>query len=261
MKTTHLLSTAALCVALGAGAAAAQGTQQHTQQQMPDRAPTAQQNAPAEKSGPALRGGAHQGAQTTGQGQSGRELNERSNRGDQNGGGSRAQDTRPGMNRNAEESRPGMNKNERSDRTGQTTRERKEGATSGSGSKQNARENERSGERERATQRSNGRDRDGGTVRERETTTGQGAGRAARLSPEQRTRITTIIKERNVQPARINVPVRVGVRVPRTVQFYPLPPRVIEVYPEWRGYDYILVSGQILIIDPDTYEIVAVLPA
>jgi hypothetical protein len=36
---------------------------------------------------------------------------------------------------------------------------------------------------------------------------------------------------------------------------------VIVVYPEWRGYDYILVGNEILVIDPRTHEIVAILEA
>ena len=40
-----------------------------------------------------------------------------------------------------------------------------------------------------------------------------------------------------------------------------LPVEVIVVYPEWRGYDYILVGDQILVIDPRSHEIVAVLDA
>ena len=42
---------------------------------------------------------------------------------------------------------------------------------------------------------------------------------------------------------------------------YPLPVQVIEVYPEWRGFSYILVGDQIVIISPRTHEIVAILDA
>ena len=31
------------------------------------------------------------------------------------------------------------------------------------------------------------------------------------------------------------------------------------IYPEWRGYEYVLVHNQIIVIDPGTYEIVAIL--
>jgi hypothetical protein len=35
----------------------------------------------------------------------------------------------------------------------------------------------------------------------------------------------------------------------------------VSIYPEWRGYEYILVRDEIVVIDPATYEIVAVLNA
>ena len=52
-----------------------------------------------------------------------------------------------------------------------------------------------------------------------------------------------------------------GTRVPDSVHFYPLPREVFVIYPEWRGYDYILVGDEILVIDPRTHEIVAILDA
>lgn len=93
------------------------------------------------------------------------------------------------------------------------------------------------------------------------TTTGQ-AGAGAKLSTEQRTQITSVIKEQRVQPAtNVNFAISVGTRVPRDVTFYTLPERVVTIYPEWRSYKYILVKEQIVIVDPNTYEIVAVLEA
>ena len=83
----------------------------------------------------------------------------------------------------------------------------------------------------------------------------------ANLSTEQRTKINTIIRQNKVEPAHLNVSVRVGTRVPESVRFYPLPAEVFVVYPEWRGYDYILVGDQILVINPRTHEIVAILEA
>lgn len=31
------------------------------------------------------------------------------------------------------------------------------------------------------------------------------------------------------------------------------------IYPEWRGYNFILVRDEIVVIDPHTYEIIAVI--
>jgi hypothetical protein len=84
---------------------------------------------------------------------------------------------------------------------------------------------------------------------------------AVKLTTEQRTKITTIIRQQKVAPAQLNVSVRVGTRVPDSVRFYPLPVEVLVVYPEWRGYDYIMVGDEILVINPRTHEIVAIIEA
>jgi hypothetical protein len=94
-----------------------------------------------------------------------------------------------------------------------------------------------------------------------ETTVGQ-AGAAAKLSTEQRTQITTVIRDQHVQPLNnVNFSISVGGRVPREVRFHPLPREVVTVYPEWRGYEFVLVNNQIVVVDPRTYEIVAILDA
>jgi hypothetical protein len=92
-------------------------------------------------------------------------------------------------------------------------------------------------------------------------TTGQ-AGAAAKLSTEQRTQITTVIKQQNVQPlTNVNFSISVGTHVPRTVSFHRLPAQVVTIYPDWRGYEFFLVNGQIIVVNPRTLEIVAILEA
>ena len=93
------------------------------------------------------------------------------------------------------------------------------------------------------------------------TTSGQGAaGTSASLTTEQRTRISTTIRQTNVRPVtNVNFSISVGTRVPRTVSRHRLPATVIEVYPSWRGYEYILVGNDIIVINPRTLEIVAVI--
>ncbi len=98
------------------------------------------------------------------------------------------------------------------------------------------------------------------------TTTGQGAAGsqgAANLSTEQRTRIRTVIKEKStVKPVtNVNFSISIGTRVPHSVHLYPLPVQVVEYYPAWRGYEFILVGDQIVVINPRTFEIVAVIEA
>jgi hypothetical protein len=90
-------------------------------------------------------------------------------------------------------------------------------------------------------------------------TVGQ-AGAGAKLSTEQRTRITSVIREQHVAPvSHVNFSIAVGTRVPRDVTFHTLPTEVVSIYPEWRGYEYILVGDQLVVIDPRSMEIVAVL--
>ena len=94
-----------------------------------------------------------------------------------------------------------------------------------------------------------------------QTTVGQ-AGAGAKLSSEQRTKITTVIKSQHVAPVEhVNFSISVGTRIPHDVRFYPLPAEVVTIYPEWRGYEFILVGDQIVVIDPRSFEIVAVIEA
>jgi hypothetical protein len=94
------------------------------------------------------------------------------------------------------------------------------------------------------------------------TTTGQGvAAGAAKLSTEQRTKVDAAFRARKVPSIHLNVSVSVGTRVPESVHFYPMPVEVVDVYPEWRGYDFILVGDEIVIVDPRTHEIVAIFEA
>lgn len=95
----------------------------------------------------------------------------------------------------------------------------------------------------------------------RSQTVGQ-AGAGAKLTTEQRTRITTVIRDQHVAPVtNVNFAISVGTRVPRDVTFHPLPTEIVSIYPDWRGYEFILVRDQIVVVDPRTLEIVAVLDA
>jgi hypothetical protein len=92
-------------------------------------------------------------------------------------------------------------------------------------------------------------------------TVGQ-AGAGAKLSSEQRTKITTVIRDQHVAPVNnVNFSIAVGTRVPHEMSFHPLPTEIVNIYPDWRGYEFILVRNQIVVVDPQTFEIVAVLDA
>lgn len=122
--------------------------------------------------------------------------------------------------------------------------------------------NGRKSDRMNAESRGNETDRDRQRSETRpQTTTGQ-AGASAKLSTQQRTKITNVIRERRVQPeTNINFNISVGTRVPRSVHFHPLPAEIVTVYPDWRGYEFFLVRDEIIVVNPQTLEIVAVLEA
>jgi hypothetical protein len=88
-------------------------------------------------------------------------------------------------------------------------------------------------------------------------------GRSVQLSEDQRSQVKTIVSRGNAPRFNGNVDfdVRVGTRIPRTVHFTALPEDIVRIVPEYRGFDYVLVRDEILIIDPDTLEIVAIIPA
>jgi hypothetical protein len=147
----------------------------------------------------------------------------------------------------------------------QRAQDMKQDAAPGQKSKSMSSENEKAGAakdmkaEDRNGNMNRAEDRNGGA--KSTTTTGQ-AGAGGKLSTEQRTRITTVIKSQHVQPAtNINFSISVGTRVPRNVGFHPLPAEIITVYPEWRGYEFFLVNDQIIVVNPRTLEIVDVIDA
>jgi hypothetical protein len=94
-------------------------------------------------------------------------------------------------------------------------------------------------------------------------TTGQGAAAgSAKLSTEQRTTVRSAIQKQNARPlSNVNFSISIGTRVPRDVRFYRVPTQLVAFYPSWRGYDYFLVGDQIVVVNPRTHQIVAVLDA
>ena len=84
---------------------------------------------------------------------------------------------------------------------------------------------------------------------------------SANLNESQRTRVTESIARLNVAPLNnVNFSLSVGTVVPRDVRFQPLPPDIVEVMPQYRGYSFLVVRDEIVIVEPATYKIVDVLP-
>ncbi|MFY9292567.1 MAG: DUF1236 domain-containing protein, partial [Methylorubrum rhodinum] len=82
------------------------------------------------------------------------------------------------------------------------------------------------------------------------------------LSSTQRTEFRQSITRTNVRAVtNVNFSVNVGTAIPRSVALHPLPPAILTLVPAYRGFQFILVQDDIVIIDPDTYEIIDIIPA
>jgi len=92
-------------------------------------------------------------------------------------------------------------------------------------------------------------------------TTGNAATSATAAPPaEKRTQITSAIKQEKVEEVtNVNFNIAIGTAVPAGVRYHSLPTRIVEIYPEWRGYDFILVHGRYIILRPHTHEIVYII--
>ncbi len=283
-KHTFLIATAVAALTIGSGAAFAQG------------APNT--NAPAEKAAPGAHGGAapsHNAAPPNRMGESG----QNTNRGRETTG--QAPNEQPGMQKGTPKSdrlneRGEGNKatkpNERSERnernrstTGQAPNEQP-GMQKGTPKSDRLNErsegnkatkpNERSerNERNRSTTGQGTNENRGSNMENRSGTNENRAneprgnassarGGSANLTVEQRTKIHSIIVGQRSAPrvARVDFDVSVGTRVPRTVHLVAVPETIVSIEPSWRGFQYFLVGDEIVVVDPGTMEIVAVLPA
>jgi Protein of unknown function (DUF1236) len=249
MRKARLLSTVAATLLLTVGIASAQNTNMK-KDEAPTQAPAAQQKAPAEKVAPTMKPGEQKAGvqqkapETTGQAPKASDADK-----------PRASD------------KGAMDKDKGAMDKGAVDKKMDKGAAAKSPSDANGSADAKIKANEKASENAGAKEAAPGSAKPAGTagagaTTGQGAAAgSAKLTTEQHAKITTIIKQQKVEPAHLNVSVSVGTRVPDSVRFYPLPVEVIVVYPEWRGYDYILVGDQILVIDPRSHEIVAVLDA
>jgi hypothetical protein len=87
-------------------------------------------------------------------------------------------------------------------------------------------------------------------------------GASGALSNEQHVRIRDTLRGEKAEHLKnVQFAITIGEAVPRTVHLYKLPVGIVEYVPQYRDYEYILVGDEILIVDPRTLRIVAVIPA
>ncbi len=115
-------------------------------------------------------------------------------------------------------------------------------------------------DRARTGQDQRGQDKD--RARQGQADRGKDARGGTQLSEQQRTnvreRFTRSGADRN-RVTNVNFDIRVGASVPRSVVLHTLPVDVVEVVPAYRSYRYVYVGDDIVIVNPATFAVVAVI--
>lgn len=159
---------------------------------------------------------------------------------------------------------PDRDSDKRGERAGSP--EKKDGGTA---QQTRDRDNQRAGQRDRDDDRANRQDRDRASGdrdrdRDRDRTAGdredRKGGDRVQFSERERTTFRDTIRRENVERTNVNINVSVGATVPRNVTLRPLPSAIVEINPAYRSYRYVVVRDEIVIINPQTYRVVEVLP-
>ena len=84
------------------------------------------------------------------------------------------------------------------------------------------------------------------------------------VSSQQRTRIRQVVVSRHLvsrlRVRHVNFAVRVGVVVPRTIRLFVVPQEIMVIVPRFRHFRCFIFDGELIIVDPVTFVIVAVIP-
>jgi hypothetical protein len=91
----------------------------------------------------------------------------------------------------------------------------------------------------------------------------QGNASHVTLNDEQRTKIRQTVISAHGAPrvSHVDFDLAVGTVVPRGhIHFVPVPRLLVDIEPAWRGYDYFIYEDELVIIDPRTMTIIAVVP-
>ncbi len=270
-KNTLLIAAAVAALTAGSSLAFAQGAPGASQG---EKANPASKSAPAEKMAPssaAKPGGAEhaqRGEQknehsTVGQGQMNErnkagQANERSKAGEANKMGqanerNKTKSETTGQAPN-QANQPSSQSNQKQDKLKSNAEQNKLKANEKAGQERN--------ERNRATTGQAPENR--GTTGQSTTESRSSTSGSVTLSTEQRTKIHSIIVSERSAPrvAHVDFDVRVGTVVPRgKVKLVSLPSTIVEIEPAWRGYEYFLIGDEIVVVEPGTLRIVAVIPA
>ena len=88
------------------------------------------------------------------------------------------------------------------------------------------------------------------------------AAKSVQLTTEKKERVRTAFKGTNVRHIdHVDITINVGTRAPSDWDYAEVPVVVIETVPEYRGYRYAWIDDRYVIVEPSTYEVVAIIDA
>lgn len=160
------------------------------------------------------------------------------------------------------ERRDRPDRGERSERRAKGSDADKAERRSRAGDREAGRDRANRGER---TRESRERDDDADRASEGASEGAEGKGRPSgsltRLDSEKRSEVQSVFRTHRSEAIveDIDIDVNIGVSVPRTVVLHEVPQEVIVLVPDYRAYKYFIYDDQVVVVDPDTLEIVDIL--
>lgn len=245
MKKSLLATVAAVTLIASLGIASAQkqdGPAQKSEQ--PARAPAAVQNAPAEKVAPAGKVAPDMAAET------------KPNSGD--------------MKAQSDDQRRGQSTTGQAAPGGQSTQQKASEPSKSPSQAAQPTQSQPSAQQQRSTPQGAQQapaQQSGSSAtapRQGSSTTAQGSaspsGASVSFTAEQKTKIrSTVLTGSAPRVTNVNFSISVGTVVPRTVRVVAVPPTLVEIQPAWRGYMYFVHGDEIIIVEPGSLRIVAVI--
>jgi hypothetical protein len=254
MTNRFLISAAVAALIAGTGFANAQGTGSSREQ--PSAGSTVQQNAPSPE-----RGGAASGTMHRDSGASGMKGAESTKGSDSHGMKASESNEKMPSSKSAQDTKMPQGEKSKTLSSETETKGAKDMKAEGRDSKAGNMNAETKGATDSKTGGSMNAQTKSPADAKSQTTTGNAATSATAAPPaEKQTQIASAIRSEKIQETtNVNFNISVGAVVPATVRFHPLPARIVEIYPEWRGYEVILVHGRYIIVRPRTHEIVYII--
>ena len=248
MKALHLLGGTALALVMCGTVASAQMQQKGTEEKASP--PAQKQGTGKQGTGPASNGQTEKGAQKT-EPRSKSEFGEKGTKGAERNQG-KEQGKSSAQTQPKEQGTKGSSRTQPNDQ-----------ATKGTQTQPSETGRKGSAQTEPKEQKKEGSARTQPTDQNTKGASKEGSAGRVQLSEQQRTNVhETILKEPNVNRiSQVNFSINIGTRVPRSVRLAPLPASVVSLVREYRNYRYFVANDEICIVDPNTYEIIEVIPA